>query len=247
MRSRKVDEPLGRFGRDGLSALVMSHVALRASHAGGQGRLGHAEALSDGFDDAHEDLHSSGTTCKRQQRHCLAVYNSAGTVRRMTTGERRAKVTPENREEARRLRNLWEKALERPSQQVFGEKFGIGNQSAVGQFLRGDTPLSLNAAMGFARGLSCDLADFSPRLAAIAAKSAAFAPPESTEWPFTKELLVALKTADEDTRREAENLVRVRLRMQTLASSPSGAPDYLDREAGDLRITRRGVKKKALK
>jgi len=67
--------------------------------------------------------------------------------------------------EATRLRALWEKSSHGLSQQVFGEKYGIGNQSAVGQFLRGQTPLSMKAAVGFARGLQCNLTDISPRLA----------------------------------------------------------------------------------
>lgn len=67
--------------------------------------------------------------------------------------------------EATRLRALWEKSNHGLSQQVFGEKYGIGNQSAVGQFLRGQTPLSMKAAVGFARGLQCNLTDISPRLA----------------------------------------------------------------------------------
>lgn len=78
---------------------------------------------------------------------------------------KKARVTEEHLAEAARLRSLWEKSNHGLSQQVFGEKFGIGNQSAVGQFLRGQTPLSMKAAVGFARGLHCNLTDISPRLA----------------------------------------------------------------------------------
>lgn len=93
----------------------------------------------------------------------------------MAKGDRRAKVTPETKEEARRLSELWA-ARSHPTQAEFGEAYGIGNQSAVGQFLRGDTPLSLKAALGFAQGLGCKLEDFSPRLAAEAAAIANMTP-----------------------------------------------------------------------
>lgn len=91
------------------------------------------------------------------------------------TEDRRAKVTPETKEEARRLRHLWD-ARAHPSQAEFGEKYEIGNQSAVGQFLRGETPLSLKAARGFAIGLGASIEDFSPRLAQEAAAIANMVP-----------------------------------------------------------------------
>lgn len=78
--------------------------------------------------------------------------------------DKKAKVTDEHRKEAALLAALWEQ-LPHPSQAIFGEQYEIGSQSAVGQFLRGDTPLSLKAAAGFAAGLGCKIADFSPRLA----------------------------------------------------------------------------------
>lgn len=86
---------------------------------------------------------------------------------------RQGKVTEEHREEARRLRAIWDskrddlKAANVGSQEAFGLAFGIGNQAAVGFFLNGKTALSLKAALGFARGLECNVSDFSPRLAAI--------------------------------------------------------------------------------
>ena len=77
---------------------------------------------------------------------------------------RKAKVTEEHRQEAARLAALWD-TRSHPSQAIFGEQYEIGSQSAVGQFLRGDTPLSLKAAAGFASGLGCKISDFSIRLA----------------------------------------------------------------------------------
>lgn len=61
----------------------------------------------------------------------------------------------------------------RGTQAVFGEKYEIGNQSAVGQYLRGAAPLNLAVAHKFAECLGCQISDFSPRLASLA-----------TAWPF---------------------------------------------------------------
>ena len=100
--------------------------------------------------------------------------------------ERKAKVTPETLQEAAELKRLWG-SREHPGQAVFGEVYEIGNQSAVGQFLRGETPLSLKAARGFAKGLGVDIAEFSPRLASEVAKSAEYLQSNHGNlghWPF---------------------------------------------------------------
>ncbi len=77
---------------------------------------------------------------------------------------KKAIVTEEHREEAALLSALWDR-LPHASQTIFGEQYDVGSQSAVGQFLRGDTPLSLKAAAGFAMGLGVKISEFSPRLA----------------------------------------------------------------------------------
>jgi hypothetical protein len=77
---------------------------------------------------------------------------------------RKAKVTDEHREEAAKLRAIWD-SRPHETQAEFGEKYGIGNQSAVGQFLNARIPLNMKAASGFARGLKCSISDFSPRIA----------------------------------------------------------------------------------
>jgi len=94
----------------------------------------------------------------------------------MPDPHRRGTVSAENKEEADRLRKLWERSeAERTargvgSQAAFGHEFDIGNQSAVGFFLNGQTALSLKAARGFALGLRVTIDKFSPRLAAQAAE-----------------------------------------------------------------------------
>lgn len=92
---------------------------------------------------------------------------------------KRGKITPEHKEEARNLRDIWEKTKDARhasglhTQGAFGQEYSVGNQAAVGFFLNGKTALSLKAARGFAKGLGCNIADFSPRLAA-----------QETAWPF---------------------------------------------------------------
>jgi len=86
----------------------------------------------------------------------------------------KAIITEEHLKEARALRHIWDAAgPERLTQAEFGEKFDIGSQAAVGHFLRGTCAISLKAAKGFAKGLGCQIADFSPRLAAL-----------ESSWPF---------------------------------------------------------------
>lgn len=78
-------------------------------------------------------------------------------------------MTEENREESRRLRAIWDGRENRMSQAEFGQAYDIGSQAAVGHFLNGHAAISMKAAKGFARGLNCEIADFSERLSAEAA------------------------------------------------------------------------------
>lgn len=88
-------------------------------------------------------------------------------------------ITEQHREEARLLLKIWEdtyderKRLGLHTQGAFGQEYSIGNQAAVGFFLHAKTALSLKAAKGFAKGLGCQIADFSARLAEL-----------ETAWPF---------------------------------------------------------------
>jgi hypothetical protein len=77
---------------------------------------------------------------------------------------RPAKITAEHLEEAARLRKLWKDRCTE-TQEAFAASHDVGTQGAVWRFLHGKDPLSLKAARGFAEGLHCQIADFSPRLA----------------------------------------------------------------------------------
>lgn len=113
--------------------------------------------------------------------------------------KRRAKVTEVHLAEAARLRMLWDsRPGERMSQAEFGEAYGIGNQSAVYQFLSGRTPLSFKAALGFIAGLQAaghniSLRDLSPRLQEHADKLVRQPPGiEGDEFVDVPRVLVAL-------------------------------------------------------
>lgn len=66
-------------------------------------------------------------------------------------------------EEAAKLRALFEKHTDF-TQAEFGEKFGIGSQSAVWQYLSGRRSLNVNAADAFSKGLHVPIESFSPRI-----------------------------------------------------------------------------------
>lgn len=78
------------------------------------------------------------------------------------------KLTPEERREAAQLKRIF---LDRQAQYHFGheafsEEYGLSSAQAVSHYLNGVMALNLKAAAQFARGLRCDISDFSPRLAA---------------------------------------------------------------------------------
>lgn len=69
-------------------------------------------------------------------------------------------------DDAARLKKLWDKRDPKVSQAAFASEHKIGEtQGIVWQYLNGVIPLNLATALKFARGLKCNVADFSPRLA----------------------------------------------------------------------------------
>lgn len=115
----------------------------------------------------------------------------------MTTSNRKAIVTDVHRNEARALKAIWDKV--RPtSQKEFGREFGIGGQSAVGNFLTGTSALSMKAAVGFAAGLGCRIEDFSPRLAAEAGQIAEVVTPTQEEHDFQDVMRIDARLAGGD-------------------------------------------------
>ena len=70
-------------------------------------------------------------------------------------------------EDSQRLKRLFDVRASM-SQLAFGQNYDIGNQAMVWQYLHADTPkgsvLNVPAAIKFATGLRCSVADFSPSL-----------------------------------------------------------------------------------
>ena len=78
---------------------------------------------------------------------------------------KRSKITDEHREEAARLKALWEDGRPRRTQAIFGEQYGLGNQANVGHYLNGRSALNVKASVAFATELGCQVSDFSQRIA----------------------------------------------------------------------------------
>lgn len=92
--------------------------------------------------------------------------NSAA-IRLAVMGKTRRKPLEDwQADDAARLKKLWEKRDPKVSQAAFAVENKIGEtQGVVWQYLNGVIPLNLGVALKFARGLKCNIADFSPRLA----------------------------------------------------------------------------------
>jgi len=120
-------------------------------------------------------------------------------------------------QESKALRQLWADTprQKRGTQEDFGERWGIGSQSAVGQYLRGDIPLNLKTATAFANGLECQIRDFSPRLAAEIEGLARHAMDSSADDEFA------------DVRR-----------LDVKAAAGHGLVPYLEEELGALKFRR---------
>lgn len=65
------------------------------------------------------------------------------------------------------LKRLWEERIAPTgmSQEEFGEKYDIGTQGMVWQYLSGRRPLNYDAAAKFARGFGCSIEEICPPMA----------------------------------------------------------------------------------
>jgi SOS-response transcriptional repressor LexA len=84
---------------------------------------------------------------------------------------KKANVTAEDRADSARLKALWEATHPRPTQEALAQQMGKG-QSTVANMLNGHMAITLSAARVFAKVIGCDIAEFSLRLGAEAAKTA---------------------------------------------------------------------------
>lgn len=101
--------------------------------------------------------------------------------------KKRREQPPYVAEEARKLLALFKnQPLPKLSQEAFGARYDLGTQGNVWQYLHGRQPLNLEAALAFARGLHCQVADFSPRLArALTEPQTTNGPPRTLAEPVT--------------------------------------------------------------
>lgn len=79
--------------------------------------------------------------------------------------DKRSKLTPEHKQEAAKLKALWDRSSSRRTQAVFGEHYELGNQANVGHYLNARSALNPKAATAFATELGCRIEEFSPRIA----------------------------------------------------------------------------------
>lgn len=70
------------------------------------------------------------------------------------------------------LKRLWDERITPTgmSQEEFGEKYGIGTQGMVSQYLLGTRPLNYDAAAKFARGFGCSIEEICPDMARVLLK-----------------------------------------------------------------------------
>ncbi|UDG74245.1 S24 family peptidase [Achromobacter sp. 77] len=109
-----------------------------------------------------------------------------------------------------------------------------GGQAMIYQHITGRRPLNLEAAMAYAEGFGCSLADISPRLAAEAQKAAALAsesvPPEpvpAAPWPFRtipEDQLRALPESQLNALEGAIALAIAQMKLGIQVSPPPAAP-----------------------
>lgn len=167
-------------------------------------------------------MNTSAPSLLRQQRRYLPLWGRAWDDLAVgKRGPKQGKVTEENVREAARLKAIWEETASRRAedgagtQLAFGEKYGIGSQGAVGFFLNGETALSLKAAVGFAAGMYCRVADFSPRLAEQLFHF-------DRRNVLSAEVLDKMAGADATTVRRIENAIRSHLDMPALPPMSAG-------------------------
>ena len=84
--------------------------------------------------------------------------------------KKKSRITDEHREESRRLKAIYDQRKAdgrlKMTQAQIGAEYGIGTQAMVGHCLSGRAAMTLPTAVAWAKLLCCEVADFSPRLAA---------------------------------------------------------------------------------
>lgn len=132
-------------------------------------------------------------------------------IKKRKRAKRGAPLEPWQRKDAGRLKDLFEKyrAAGGLSQEAFGERFEIGNQSAVSQYLNGLIALNLASATKFARGMGLAVADISPTLANELGKEAGM---------FQADMLGAIRLLRREEREDAIQYLLGRMKRSGVAA-----------------------------
>lgn len=117
-------------------------------------------------------------------------YENSG-ASKMTVMEKAPRKSPsaEQLADAARLLDLWNRREPKISQLQFAIDTRIGRtQGSVWQYLMGKIPLNLVVAIKFARGLGCEVSDFSPTLGAQITQSRGVRPKSQQRTQDTRPL-----------------------------------------------------------
>lgn len=167
-----------------------------------------------------------------------AMISRAITVSNM--GKKRKELAAWQREDARRLRALWDAKLPMSQEDFADLHLGGKSQGAAAQYLNGAIPLNHRAVTAFAKVLETEVSAISPTLAAEIAALKAGEPyykGQSEQWELTRlerRLILTLRRAKHspDLRRVADHLIKGILALeppQRPAKEPRGGTVVIDK------------------
>lgn len=132
----------------------------------------------------------------------------------------RKPLEPWQVEDARRLKALFDRRVEKISQEEFAATYFDASQGLVWQYLNGYIALNLESAIRFARGLRCKIQDFSPSLATLlepVVTEGLVGEPAPLYSPQTKAIADMVESLDEAGKRSIQEDVKKEKRLQELS------------------------------
>lgn len=146
------------------------------------------------------------------------------------------------KDDAERLRRLFDSREPKISQAEFGAKFEIGSQSMIWQYLAGRRPLNIRAVTAFARGLDVNIAEISPTIASQITDAASLATPGVTgqiDAPGVQ------RVTDDDNL--APVMIPIRMVPEHLQAGITGfETDHLYEDGGHLHVPRQWIEENDL-
>lgn len=151
-------------------------------------------------------------------------------------------LTPEEKAECERLKALWTswKARNRQTQEYAADQLGFRTQGAVSQYLNGKIALNLPVAIKWAKLLDCQVADFSPRLAAQLPPDQQAPTPAAIPPSYT---LIPVEEWDDDSPLDDETVEVVLYRTLEVQSGNGRAPQHVIDDGARLRYGKRTLRK----